>query len=126
MLVRFPNVSYGPEERRRHPRFSAGACAWLEFAGEDTLGTVSVDMSLEGAQFAGIREVQPGQRVLACLQTRPGAQPIECKARVCWSRHMADGLCHFGVRFMDLNHDDHENVEAFLAERSSVAALMAV
>jgi len=93
-----------------------GASAWLRFAGErDARGTVSLDLSKQGAQFSGIRPAEDGTPVLVHLQLASGSPVIECKGRVCWSRLMPNGLHNFGVRFLDLLDDEAALIERFLS-----------
>ena len=116
-----------PVERRRHPRKPVGACAWLEFDGENAVrGMVSSDLSLEGARFTNVRQVIPGASTLVSVQLEPQARPIECKARVCWTRRTADGLFEFAVRFLDLHAEEQESLARFLAGIRTAPAMAAV
>jgi hypothetical protein len=69
--------------------------------------------------------VEAGRSVLAYVQLRPGGLYLECKAAVCWSQRMADGLHHFGVRFLDLCELEREQLAGFLAHRHSRPILAA-
>lgn len=115
------------QERRRDGREPVTVCAWLEFGREEAIqGTVSLDLSNGGARFASVALARIGQPVLVRLQLEPCLEAIECKGRVCWSRIMADGQNHFGVRFVDLHHEEQERLACFLAARSQSIALATV
>ncbi len=116
-----------PAERRRHPRKPVGACAWLEFDGENAVrGMVSSDLSLEGARFTDVRPVIPGASTLVSVQIEAQTRPIECKARVCWTRRAAGGLYEFAVRFLDLHTEEQEDLARFLAGTRTAPAMAAV
>ncbi|MCP4644658.1 MAG: PilZ domain-containing protein [bacterium] len=117
----------GKAERRRHRRHTDAVCAWLEFDTENAVrGMVSTDLSIEGARFASVRPVRPGDRALLCMQLGANPHAIECKARVCWSETMPDGLHYFGVRFIDLHCEEEEALAGFLGERQRTPVLAAV
>ncbi|MBN2312135.1 MAG: PilZ domain-containing protein [Candidatus Hydrogenedentes bacterium] len=115
------------QEQRRQKRYTRPVCAWLMFRHEPSaIGTVSVDVSLEGGRFCALEPVAAGTPVLVYLQLRPGTFSVECKGRVCWSRQMADGLEHFGVRFLDLSEPETEELAAFLAPGRTIPVMAAV
>ena len=114
------------DNKRRHRRFAVPACTWLQFRNERAAcATVSIDLSEEGARYCAIGPVEPGRPVLAHVQLRPGGLYLECKAAVCWSEKMDDGLHHFGLRFLDLSELEREQLAEFLAHGHSRPILAA-
>ena len=73
--------------------------------------TYTVDLSQEGARFAGERPVDLRSLVLLRFQLENPPATIECKGRVCWSRAAGDGSNQFGIRFLDLTDDERELLE---------------
>lgn len=114
-------------DKRRHVRRPLSLCAWLEF-GHTTgrHGMRTHDVSLEGARFASARPIKSGAKALLHMQLGSRARAIECKARVCWTRVMEDGLCHFGVRFVDLEHEEELDLTQFLDSSLPPLTLSAV
>lgn len=103
-------------EKRRFHRHTESVCAWLTFH-YDTLqcGTLTEDISAEGACFSTLRTVNAGEHVLLHLQVDPGG--IECKGKVCWIQPMSNGLNRFGIRFIDLLDDEREQLSRYLQRR---------
>lgn len=104
-------------EQRRFDRRDENVCAWLTFH-YDTLqcGTLTEDLSSEGACFSTLRRVNPGEHLLLHLQVDPSG--IECKAKVCWTQAMPNGLNRFGVRFVDILEDERDQLSNYLTRRA--------
>lgn len=108
------NTQTQHQEARRHNRHKVAVCAWLDFYHENTTrGTVSEDLSLEGARFSSMRPVNVGERVLVRMQLDRAGTPIECKGRVCWTASQPNRLHTFGVRFVDLSEDERGNLSTY-------------
>lgn len=105
------------KERRRFERYHESICAWLTFH-YDTLqyGTLTEDVSVDGACFSTLRKVNAGEHLMLHLQVEPGG--IECKGKVCWIQPMPNGLNRFGVRFVDLMDDERDHLARHLARRA--------
>jgi hypothetical protein len=104
------------DERRRFARHDESVCAWLTFH-YDALqcGTLTEDLSAEGACFSTLRRVNAGEQLLLHLQVDPTG--IECKGKVCWTSSMPNGLNRFGVRFVDIRHDEQDQLSHYLTRR---------
>lgn len=99
------------DERRRFERNEIAVCVWLQFHHDSTVqGTTTVDLSPEGARFHASKAVRPGQHVMLYLQLDPVAYTVECKGKVCWATPQPSGLTAFGVRFLDLQEEEHERI----------------
>jgi len=104
------------EFKRRHQRRNVRIGTWMMFPHEDGRRvTYTVDLTQEGARFASERPVELRSLVLLRLQIENPLTTIECKGRVCWSRHTGDGSSQFGIRFLDLTDDEQELLERYLA-----------
>lgn len=102
------------QEARRHCRHRVAVCAWLDFHHEKTTrGTVSEDLSLEGARFSSMRPVNVGDGVLIRMQLDRTVGAIECKGRVCWTASQPNRLHTFGVRFVDLSEDERGSLSNY-------------
>ena len=107
-------------ERRRHPRARETVCTWLSFKNTKVAyGTLTSDISPDGAQFVAGETMQVGEKVLLNLQLP--AEAIECKGKICWNSRRADGSCAFGVRFLDLLPAERSQLGLFLAMGSQSA-----
>jgi hypothetical protein len=105
-------------DTRRFPRHDETVCAWLTFHYDSVqCGTLTEDVSADGARFSTLRTVNPGEHLLLHLQVDPIG--IECKGKVCWNRNMPNGLSRFGVRFIDLSEDEREQLRRYLARREN-------
>ena len=114
-------------DRRRHARVRAHVCSWLQFQDDPVpWGMVCLDLSEEGAQFSAVRPMAFGASVLIHLQLEPFAGTLECKAKVCWTTLMSNGLYHFGIRFMDLSQGERDDLSRLVAERQRTAVFAAV
>ncbi|MDZ4857679.1 MAG: PilZ domain-containing protein [Candidatus Hydrogenedentes bacterium] len=112
---------------RRHERFAVPVAAWIEFYGDAvTRGTVSRDVSAEGARFSSVRPAAAGEPVIVRMQLGRGAQSIECKGRVVWTKQMPNRLHDFGVRFIDLTEDERFDLVGHLNTRTNTPAYAAV
>ncbi len=99
------------EERRRFERNEVAVCVWLQFHHDRSVqGTTTVDLSPEGARFHASKAVRPGQHVMLYLQLDPVAYTVECKGKVCWANNSPSGLTAFGVRFLDLEDEEHDHI----------------
>ncbi|MFO7775363.1 MAG: PilZ domain-containing protein [Candidatus Hydrogenedentota bacterium] len=99
------------EERRRFERHEMSVCVWLQFHHDQSVqGTTTVDLSPEGARFHAPKRVRPGQYVMIYLQLDPVAYTVECKGKVCWADSNPSGLTAFGVRFLDLEEEEHDRI----------------
>lgn len=86
----------------------------------------SLDLSTEGARFATIRPVTPGEPVMVRLEVRAGAPAVECKGRICWVEPMEDRVREFGVRFVDLAEDERIEIDQAMLEAATHHALAAI
>lgn len=121
------NTQVQHHEARRHSRYTVAVCAWLDFRCENTTrGTVSEDLSLEGARFSSMRPVAVGERVLVRMQLSRAGGPIECKGRVCWSNSLPNKLHTFGVRFVDLSEDERNGLSTYFDGNQPSTAYAAV
>jgi hypothetical protein len=121
------NTQAQHQEARRHSRHSVAVCAWLDFRCENTTrGTVSEDLSLEGARFSSMRPVAVGEPVLVRMQLDRSGGPIECKGRVCWSNSLPNKLHTFGVRFVDLSEDERNGLSTYFDKHLPTTAYAAV
>ena len=104
-------------DRRRFVRHDESVCAWLSFH-YDSLqcGTLTEDLSSEGACFSTLRKVNSGEQILLHLQVDPAG--IECKGKVCWIQPMPNGLNRFGVRFVDIRDDERDQLSHYLVRRT--------
>jgi len=110
------------QERRRYPRKKEAVQAWLSLrCATDALSTLTLDLGAEGAQFSTLQPIAEADPVL--IQMQLGFSLVECKGRVCWAKRMANGLCHFGVRFLDLSPEDTDQVNQFLDRPSPVLSM---
>jgi hypothetical protein len=107
------------DEKRRYARHGESVCAWLTFH-YDALqcGTLTEDLSSEGACFSTLRPIHAGEQVLLNLQVDPTG--IECKGKVCWALTMPNGLNRFGVRFVDIGDDEREQLSHYLVRRQQL------
>lgn len=113
----------GISNRRRHPRHPIAVCAWLRFRDEDTARcTRSCDLAREGARFVALRPVRAAEPVILSLSLS-GTRSMECKAVVCWSRRIPNGMFEFGVRFLDLRDEEYEQLDAALASAEQTFAV---
>ena len=110
---------------RRHPRIPANICGWLTFLGQPSCGVLSLDLSQEGARFNVRRPVQPNQQVLVCLQFPESGRWMECKGEIRWCRPDEKGLHALGIRFLDLAEEERDDLNEYLAVRSSRKAAFA-
>ncbi len=112
---------------RRHERYQVPIAAWIEFHGDaETRGTVSRDVSAEGARFSSVRPMLAGEPVIVRMQLGRGAQIVECKGRVVWTKQMPNRLHDFGVRFVDLDEDEQGDLLGHLHARINTAAYAAM
>ncbi len=104
------------DERRRFERHGESVCAWLTYH-YDALqcGTLTEDLSADGACFSTLRRVNTGEQLLLHLQVDP--MGIECKGKVCWSLSMPNGLNRFGVRFVDIRDDERDQLSCYLVRQ---------
>jgi hypothetical protein len=112
---------------RRHERYAVPVAAWIEFYGDtNTRGTISRDMSAEGARFSSIRPTLVGEPVIVRMQLGRTQAPMECKGRVVWSKFMPNRLHEYGVRFVDLTDEEQVALRAFLTGHFQSPAYAAV
>jgi len=112
---------YLNDDRRRFPRAKRTVCAWISLRDNATeYGTLTVDLSSDGASFCALSTIEVGERVLLSLQMR--SVSIECKARVVWTSVRSDGLHHFGVRFLDLSTTERRVIADFVARSAILSA----
>ena len=106
------------EERRRFERNEVSVCVWLQFHHDCSVqATTTVDLSPEGARFHAPKRVRPGQHVMLYLQLDPVAYTVECKGKVCWANPNPSGLTAFGVRFLDLEEEEHKRIARSIEKR---------
>jgi len=112
------------DERRREPRVNVAIGARVRFGRRDAeQSAVTVDLSPEGARLRSVRPVAHGQGVMLELQLDPFSAAIECKARVTWAARVSNGLCSFGVRFLDLRYEEAEILQDFVSAVGGAAAV---
>ncbi|NUM55599.1 MAG: PilZ domain-containing protein [Candidatus Hydrogenedentes bacterium] len=112
---------------RRHERYAVPVAAWIEFYGDtNTRGTISRDVSAEGARFSSIRPTLVGEPVIVRMQLGRAQTPMECKGRVVWSKYMPNRLHEYGVRFVDLSEEEQSGLLGFLTGHVRSAAYEAV
>jgi len=111
-------------ERRREPRVNVALGARVRFSSHDVeQSAVTVDLSPEGARLRSVRPVAHGQGVMLELQLDPFSAAIECKARVTWAARVSNGLCSFGVRFLDLRYEEAETLQDLVSAVGGAAAV---
>jgi len=106
---------YG-EFKRRCLREDVQIPTWISFHGvDDPQFTHTIDLAPEGALFSSVKPVEPLSLVLLRLELIDRDVTVECKGRVCWSQTTYHGMCHYGVRFLDLADDERDMLEMYLA-----------
>jgi len=111
----------GDRERRRCPRKDTAVCVWMQFRRQPSVcGVTTSDLSPEGARFTAPLPVRPGEHVMLYLQLEQVAYSIECKGKVCWAESQIGGETSFGVRFLDLRHEEEEQLRETLGPRPSI------
>lgn len=104
--------------KRRHERYTVSVAAWIEFYGDtETRGSVSRDISIEGARFSSVRPTLVGEPVLVRIQLGRTMPMIECKGRIVWTRQMQNRLHDFAVRFVDLSDHERSELHKFIMGR---------
>ncbi len=107
-------IVFTPEEssdRRRYQRFELSVCVWLRFHNDPSVhATTTVDVSPEGARFTANHRARPEEHVLLYMQLEPVAYTVECKGKICWAEAQPTGGTAFGVRFLDLGDEEHDNI----------------
>lgn len=105
-------------ERRNTPRIEEPVCTWLKFSTEPAAyATMSVDIGTRGAAFRTGRPIRNGDKVRLNLQLDPS--DIELLGEVCWTSVGSDGACHFGVRFLNPDHQAEAVISEHLDARVS-------
>jgi len=100
------------------------ACAWLRFREETSdRSTVTVDLAEEGARFSSLSPVRVGAPLLLHIQCDTSGAALECKGKVIWSRLNANGLYHFGVRFVDLCAEERQRLSRAVCRDSQSMAV---
>ena len=112
---------------RRHERYAVPVAAWIEFYGDaNSRGTISRDISSEGARFSSIRPTLVGEPVIVRMQLGRAKPVMECKGRVVWSEYMPNRLHEYGVRFVDLTEEEQSGLLGFLTGHIQSPAYAAV
>ena len=112
---------------RRHERYAVPVAAWIEFYGDaNSRGTISRDVSSEGARFSSVRPTLVGEPVIVRMQLGRAKPVMECKGRVVWSKYMPNRLHEYGVRFVDLTEEEQSGLLGFLTGHIQSPAYAAV
>ena len=115
------------DEKRRFIRRPSKAAAWLHAARNDVAHlAVAHNVSEGGALLCCSHSAIVGEPLLLSLELQADERPFECKARVTWVRQDKSGKHEFGVRFLDLDEYEIDDLRYMLSGTRSMELVSAV
>jgi len=102
-----------PPERVRF----ATLASLLEEGSERPLDGVVTNLSVDGVACVCPADFDPGARVRVSFRVSLGGDPIEAACEVMWRRYPDEGDPDYGLRFLNLEAEYHQEVTQVVTER---------